>query len=155
MPKVKLSFEMSRGSPEINREVAGPEDLAVLDRILALCKEKKSDEAALLVREGLRFSMDWANADSDAAEVFDDTEDMRVELTAANSSVEVGLRKGELLVTASIVFTVSVRDEVVRDELEEWIEENSLHAAGSFSGVWSWWDGWSGSEGEGLRVDEP
>ena len=67
----------------------------------------------------------------------------------------MGLRKGELLVTASIVFTVSVRDEVGRDELEEWIEENSLYAAGSFSGVWSWWDGWSGSEGECLRVDEP
>lgn len=152
---MKLAFEMNEGCVEINRECAEPADLAVLDRIFALCKERKPDEAAALVRDGLRFSMDWANADSDPAEVFEDTEDMQVELTAANSNIQVGVRKGALIVTATVAFAVSVRDEIGRDELEQWIEENSLYAAGSIFGAWTWWDGWSGSEGECLRVDEP
>lgn len=152
MPQVKLCFEVKRGVVEINREQAEGAELATLNQIFSLCEAGRYDEAANVVRPGLSFEWSWSNQDGDADEMFVDPQDLHFETLPADAVVRIGCVDGRLVVSVSVFFTVEAHHSVAADELEEWLSENSCYAAGFVSGNWAWWDGWSGTDGDNVRV---
>jgi len=147
MAKARLEFQIKRGVVDVD-SIEDDEVKATVEKCLKLCKVKKNSEAVELLLPIMSFEWSWGSCDGDAADVFEDTDDIFFECNEKNTSLQVGESDGDLLITSSAMFEVALRDGLSADEITEWLDDNSAYACGWLSGGW----GYSGSDGDNVVV---
>jgi hypothetical protein len=147
MAKASLEFKIKRGVVDMD-SIEDDEVKATAEKCLKLCKAKKNSEAVDILLPLMSFEWSWGSCDGDASDVFEETDDIFFECNKKNTSLQVGETDGTLIITASAMFQVAVRDGVSADEITEWLDNNSAYACGWLSGGW----GYSGSDGDNVIV---
>ena len=144
--KIKLEFSIQRA--EINVDDIEDDDVKEkLDNVIALVKAKKNDDAVKALPT-LTFEWSWSNGDADPSDYFVDTDDISLELNTQNSTLQVGVSNDSLVLTSSVFFELDIKEDVDPDDVQDWLDENSMVYCGFVAGGWSY----NGDEGTSISV---
>ena len=146
MSKIELEFYLKRGVIDLE----SIDDDAIRQTILhvkSLVKNAEFDRAIGNLPP-LFFEWVWSNGDGDPEDCFSDIEDISVVLSASNSRIRLGVTDDDLIISINVSFVVSLKDNVEKNEVQEWLDLNSMVYAGFVSGGWSYHN----DEGSGVRV---
>jgi len=146
MKKVVLEFEIQRGI--INTSDLEEEVQEIHNRCLDLIKQEKHESAAQYLLPKLTFEWSWMNGDGDPSEFFDVADDIFYECTDTNTELKVGEEDGALILSAACKFTVNGNDDLTADDLQEWLDENSMYTCGYVAADWSY----TSSDGDNVQV---
>ena len=81
-------------------------------------------------------------------EFFEDANDIFYECTENNTSLKIGEEDRALIVTANCQFAVNGNDDLTADDLQEWLDENSMYTCGYVAADWSY----TSSDGDNVQV---
>ena len=98
----------------------------------------------------LSFEWTWSNCDGDPEDIIENSEDIIFDCDEFNTSVRLGLDDDAIIVTISVTFEVQLKDDVTKEEVESWLDENSAWSCGHVSPGWTY----SGSDGENIWLTE-
>ena len=144
--KIKLEFSIQRA--EINMDDIEDDDVKKkLDNVIALVKAKKNDDAVKALPT-LTFEWAWSNGDADPSDYFADTDDISLELNTQNSTLQVGVSNSSLVLTCSVFFELEIKEDINPDDVQDWLDENSMVYCGFVAGGWSY----NGDEGTSISV---
>jgi hypothetical protein len=136
MPKLKMEFILERGVVNID-EIEDDVIKMKMRKTLEYVQMKKW-AAALEVLPPLSFEWSWSSGDGDSEALFEDVQDIDIALTEFNSRIRLGEIDGNLIISANVFFEVDVRGDIDRDDVQNWLNENSMDGAGYVSGGWSY-----------------
>lgn len=136
MPKLKMEFVLERGV--VNIDDIEDDVVKIKIRKTLECARMKKWAEALEILPPLRFEWNWSSGDGDPEDLFEDAQDIDIVLTSSNSRVRLGELAGNLIISANVIFEVDVKDDIDRDEVQNWLDENSMDNAGYVSGGWSY-----------------
>ncbi len=78
----------------------------------------------------LSFEWTWINCDGDPEDIIENSEDIIFDCDEFNTSVRLGLDDDAIIVTISVTFEVQLKDDVTKEEVESWLDENSAWSCG-------------------------
>ena len=136
MKKINFEFYMKRGRVNID-DIDDETDLKSINNVISLVKQEKFEEAIESLPP-LFFEWIPMNGDGDCAEIFENTDDFKIDLTPDNSTIRVGYENESLLLTISVTFPMVVRDDMDAEQLEDWLDNNSMYACGYVGSGWSY-----------------
>ena len=146
MSELELRYYLKRGVIDFN----SIEDEASRQRVnnaLALIGIGKYEEA-VAVLPPISFEWTWANGEGEPDDCFVKHDDVDLLLTTDNSKIRVGEEDGHLIISASVVFTVHPLSNLDKNDVQNWLDENSMDYAGYISGGWSYLS----DDGSGVQV---
>ena len=146
MKKIILEFELKRGV--INADDLEEEVKVIHDHCLELVTQGKNEEGVKYLLPNMTFEWCWGNGDGDSLEFFEDANDIFYECTENNTSLKIGEEDGALIVTANCQFAVDGNDDLTADDLQEWLDENSMYTCGYVAADWSY----TSSDGNNVQV---
>lgn len=146
MSKIGLEFYLKRGVIDIE----SIEDGAIRQAILYVKSLVQNSKLEMAIRSlpPMSFEWIWSNGDGDPEDIFTDTEDINVALSASNSRIQLGVSDDELIISINVSFVVSLKDMVETYEVQDWLDTNSMVYAGFVSGGWSY----TRDDGSGVRL---
>ncbi len=146
MSQIQLEFFLKRGVVDFDSIEEAVTKRAV-ESALSLVKLRNYEEAVAALPP-ISFEWSWSNGDGDPDELFEDVVDFELFLDPINSVVKVGEENGKLLLSINVIFTVEIREDIEKDAVQEWLDENSMDYAGYISGGWSYLS----DDGSGVKV---
>lgn len=136
--RVAFEWEMRKGLINID-DIENKETREALKSALSLAKRGKLKEAIRVLPE-MTFEFSFYNLDSDPSEYFSDTDGIVFDIEPDNPrhNLAVDVVDDNLILTASIIFDLEVREDVDLDEASDWLSQNGGYSAGLLSGGWSY-----------------
>ena len=155
MTIAKLEFYMKRAEVDMD-EIDTDADQNLINNVIQLCEENKHGQAASVLLEILDFECSWGNMDCDPSEHLVSVDDIVINCSSDNTSLEVGSDDGGLVINAAIQFDVDVKGFSKSEELVDWFDENAGWACCAFYPTGDWESGWSylQTDGDNLYVIE-
>jgi hypothetical protein len=139
-----LEFSIKRA--KIDRSSLESDQINLIDMCVDLCNKKQHIDAVNLIKNELFFEWAWSNCDGDINEISDCTDDLSLNWNDGSFTLKISNNSNNLIITATTIFEISVNDNVVLDELNMWLDDNSAYACGYIGG------GWSYTESDGDNV---
>ena len=118
-----------------------------IKNVLELNK-KFPKEAEDLLLEKMVFEWDWSNGDSDPTDFFNSDDSFNFQCSRRNTILEIGEDDDKLIFSATVSFALEGKTGISKDELSEWLSDNSIYACGYIAAGWSI----IGSDGENIWV---
>jgi len=146
MSEMQLEFVLKRGVVDFD-SIEDAVTKRAVESALSLVKLRNYEEAVSALPP-ISFEWSWSNGDGDPVELFEDVVDFEFFLDPNNSSVKVGEENGKLLLSINVTFTVEIREDIEKDAVQNWLDENSMDYAGHISGGWSYLS----DDGSGVQV---
>lgn len=146
MQSAQLEFQIKRGVADCSS--LDDDVIKIVEECLALCNKKDYQAAVQQIIPILWFEWIWGNCDGDPSDIFESVCDISFGLNADNSVLKVGELGGKLVITATVIFDVLVRDGVSQEEVRDWLSENSAYACGYVGAGWIY----EGSDGDNVWV---
>lgn len=133
---MRLEFAIKRGVVNAN-EIEDEDIKGCVSKSIELIRLGNLHEAVAALPP-LSFEWSWSGGDGDPGEIFEHYDDIDTILSPDNSRVRLGEDRGNLVISANIVFDVEIKIGIDRDYFQNWLEENSMSNAGYISGGWSY-----------------
>ena len=146
MKKVILEFHFKRGV--VNTADLEEESQEIHDHCLELIRQGKNQSCVEYLLPKMSYEWSWMNGDGDPSEFFEDAVDIFYECTDTNTELKVGEEDGALMLSAACQFTVDGNDDLTADDLQEWLDENSMYACSYVAADWSY----TSSDGDNVQV---
>ena len=143
--QVVLEFEVKRGS--VNSSDC--DKVTKITKAIACCEQNKHKEAAELVFPLMHVEWDWSAGNGGDTDEFFEAPYPEVMWKKKTCALQVEEEGRELIITASVLFTIQGKADMDLDKLEEFIDENSMYVCGcfTFGGL-----GFTRTEGDNVRV---
>ena len=135
---------------DIKRAVVEPDDddsTTFIKNVLELNKKSPKDAEDLLMGK-MVFEWDWSNGDADPTVFFNNDDSFDFQCTRRNTVLEIGEDDDKLVFSATVSFALEGKQGISKDELSEWLSDNSIYACGYIAAGWSI----LGSDGENIWV---
>lgn len=146
MTELKLEFYLRRGVIDI--ESIEDDGVRQAVRNVKSFVQNADFNKALAIMPPISFEWVWSNGDGDPGDYFVNVEDFDFFLSSSNSRIRLGVADENLMISVNVQFLVVVKDSINHDEVQEWLDTNSMVYAGFVSGGWPY----VADDGSGIRV---
>ena len=146
MKKIVLEFQFKRGV--VNTADLEEESQEIHDHCLELVRQGKDQSCVEYLLPKMSFEWSWMNGDGDSSELFESADDIYYECSEENTVLKVGEEDGALVLTVACQFSVNMGDDLTADDLQGWLDENSMYACGYVAADWSY----ASSDGDNVQV---
>ena len=145
---MKFEFNLTRGQVALDSIEENDVKRIVMEALNSV-KKGNSKKAAHELFKLLKFEWSPQFGGGDPGEVFEgqaSLEGFSFPLTDQNSTVKCGIEEGQLLLSATVQFELSVKPGITKEEVRDWLDCNSMYACGYISGGWSY----SATDGDNI-----